>query len=109
MDNITFYEFEKIYLAYVWVNVTNLSGIHPGIFIIKKPFDLKNLSKKTIKKNKYYIYINLYGIIKTINIKYIETITNRKTFNAKHLINMYQIALNAPPIKYTVINEDYLK
>lgn len=110
MDNeLEFYEFEQIYLAYVWVNVVNVSNIHPGILLIKKPFDIKNLNKNTLKVAKYFIYINLNGILKSINIKFVESLTNRKEFKSRELLNLYDAYLSSVGNKPKVINEDFLK
>lgn len=109
MDNIVFYEFEKILLAYVWVNIKTVINIHPGILIIKKPFNIKNLNKSALKNQKYFLYININGVLKSINIKNVTNLTNRTEYNAKDLLQLYttfELNKNKPR---EVINKDFLK
>lgn len=103
---VLFLEFDKIYLAYVWVNIKNVNDIHPGILLVEKPFDgnIKNL-----KYHNYYLYINLNGIIKSINIKFVETLKSRNKFNAHALLKKYNdYKMIDKNKKLKVLNEDYL-
>lgn len=103
--DLKFLEFDKIYLAYVWVSIKNIDDIHPGILLVEKPFD-GNMSE--LKHKKYYLYVNINGILKSINIKYINEFKHRTQFNFKSLLNKYNMYKLNKKKRFTVLNEAYL-
>ena len=89
--NIKFFEFEKTYIAFVWITAKHITGSYPGILIIKKHpnLNIEKLTQKSLSQFEYFLSLNINGVRRVLNIKNVKNLYNRNTSNIKHDINVY--------------------